>query len=61
MTVLLEKLNQVGQFLITTNESQLHQQGIGFSKFIEFLEIVSLSLGQPRSTKNTDLNYKVIL
>lgn len=59
MPALLEMLNKVHQFLSTTSESQIHQQGVGLSKFIEFIDIVFFSLGQPRSTENTDLNYRV--
>lgn len=61
MQSLIELLNKVCQFLITTSESQIHLQGSGLSKFMEFMEIVSFSLGQPRSTENTDKNYKVNL
>lgn len=59
MQSLIELSNKVGQFLIATSESQIHQQGAGLSKFVEFIEIVSFSLGQPRSTENTDRNFKV--
>lgn len=61
VTALQDLLNKLGQFLMTVNDSHMHQKGAGLSKFNEFLDIVFNSLGPQRSREYTDFNYKVRL